>query len=117
MLSSLVESMSLLQVFGLAVLCVGIVGMFFSPYRYLLTYLAAGMGYWVTIESFSYFLQQNQFSASNAYISAIGMSMVMVFAWIVYTEPKRQRVRAANKKANYIEHTPLYDGEVPTSKG
>lgn len=103
--------------FGFAILAIGLLGMFFSPYKYLLSYMFAGMIYWLSIEAISFLLKAQNFSSANAYICSVGMSMVAVFIWIAITEPKRQKARAEIRAANYIEHTPLYDGDVPTSKG
>lgn len=117
-ITSAVTSASWVQILGMLLFSIGVVGTLFSPYRYLLVYLAAGMCYWLGIEVVSYVFKAGfNFSEANAYISSVGLSMVAIFAWVAATEPKRQRKRAEIREANYIEHTPLYDGEVPTSKG
>lgn len=115
---AIIESLSWIELLGFTLLLVGVVGTMMSPYRYLMTYLAAGMGYWLSVEAIAFALQSGfEFSGVNAYISAVGISMIGVFAWLASTEPSRARRRAAEREANYIEHTPLYDGEVPTSRG
>lgn len=117
-IESFVSGLTTTQVVGLIILLVGVVGTMMSPYRYLLTYLAAGMAYWLSIEAIAYVLNSGfEFTSINAYISAVGISMIGVFAWLAATEPKRARRRAAEREANYIEHTPMYEGEVPTSRG
>lgn len=112
------NSMGWLEITGFVILFIGVIGTMMSPYRYLLTYLAAGMAYWLSIEVIAYMLNSGfEFTSINAYISAIGISMIGIFAWLAATEPQRTRRRAAEREANYIEHTPMYDGEVPTSRG
>lgn len=112
------ESLGWLELLGFAALLMGVVGTWMSPYRYLLTYLSAGMLYWLFIEGTALGLNALfEFTSINAYISAVGISMIGVFVWLAATEPKRARRRAAEREANFIEHTPVYDGDVPTSRG
>lgn len=111
-------SFSALELVGFSMVLVGVVGLFFSPYRYLLSFLAAGMAYWLGIEFLSFLLRGGfGFSLVNAYLGAIGLSVLGMFAWLAATEPERARKRAEYREANYIEHTPLLEGDVPTSKG
>lgn len=106
-----------LLVVGFIIFIIGFIGTWFTSYRYLTVYLVAGMVYWLVVEAVSFLLQNSfDYSASNAYLSAIGLSMIGVFIWLVITEPKRQRIRAEIKKANYKEHTPYHEAMADRNK-
>ena len=96
-----------LQLGGLLLVSAALVAALFSTHRELVLWFIGGMVYWVGIECLSYSLQGFGVQPGTAYLSAIGASLAGFVTWLALTEPKKEQV--------FMEHTPLTQGDVPTS--
>lgn len=93
---------------GGGLLAVGIIIIFFSPYRRWLAFMLAGMVFWSFLEATrvgaQYLFSFNDF---QGYMTGIGIALGLLASWLAATEKK---VEAA--PVRYIEHTPVYDDEL-----
>lgn len=114
---SFLSSLTNLQLISLVLLVIGTVGTLLTPYRYLVGFLVAGVLYWLGIEVLqSVVAYVSSASLLTTYVVAIAISLIPLCAWLLATEGE-YRSKSFRQSDKYIEHTPLYDRTVPTSKG
>lgn len=89
-----------------------------SSQRWLLGYLFGGMIYWLTVEVInSALLNWLTLSEWNSYVTAIGISWLPLFGWVLYRVLRYDTVSTATQQeydveaAHYSEHTPIYDDD------
>lgn len=120
---------------GYMLLTIGVLATLLSGRRYLMGYMAAGMGYWLVIEVLqSIVVTVTSMSSGYGYLSAFILSIVLMASFLAYRY-KKQSVTMAQKTGvetlecrgrpvatlaksgiaqdKYIEHTPIYNNYKP----
>lgn len=103
---------------GYGLLVCLIVVLALSSQRWLLGYLFGGMLYWLTVEVINIaLLNWLTLSEWNSYVTAIGISWLPLFGWVLYRVLRYDTVSATTyqkydgEATHYSEHTPIYDDD------
>lgn len=103
---------------GYGLLTILIVVVAVSSQRWLLWYLLGGIAYWLAVESIQIMLMFfTTLSDWHSYVTAMGISWLPLFAWILYRALRYDDVsatlqqRRASEAARYVEHSPIYDDD------
>ncbi len=95
-----------------------IVAIALSSQRWLLWYVLGGVVYWLAVESIhSVLMSWTGLSDWHGYVTAMGISWLPLFAWVLYRALRYDDVSAtlqqqrALEAARYIEHSPIYDDD------
>jgi hypothetical protein len=102
--------------FGYGLLAGLLISVALSAQRWLLWYILGATGYWLSVEGIhSMLLNWLTLSDWHNYVTAIAISWLPLFGWVLYRalryddvsySMQQQRQLAA---ARYIEHSPIYD--------
>ena len=98
---------------GTGLVSLGLVIIFFSPYRRWLSFLLAGMVFWSFLE-LSRISSQYVFNITDfqGYMIGIGAALTLLASWLAASD---QRQLNKNAPSKYIEHTPVYDNDMPNT--
>lgn len=123
LLSSVLSSVAIGSLSGGAVLGYGllaslIVAIALSSQRWLLWYVLGGVIYWLAVETIqSLLIGWTSLSEWHSYVTAMGISWLPLFAWILYRALRYEDVsisvqqRRTNEAERYVEHSPIYDDD------
>ncbi len=123
LLSSVLSSVAISSLSGGAILGYGIlasliVAIALSSQRWLLWYVLGGVIYWLAVEIIqSLLIGWTSLSEWHTYVTAMGISWLPLFAWILYRALRYEDVstslqqRRAHEAERYIEHSPIYDDD------
>lgn len=101
---------NLASIFGLSLLAVALIAVFFSPYRRWLSFMLAGMVFWGLLEAVRYSIQTVfEWPVTYSYLSALSFAMVLLTLLLLREDRKAERIATA--KRHYIEHTPVYEDD------
>ena len=94
---------------GFGLIAIALITVFFSPYRYWLGFMCAGMLFWGMLEAIR-FSVQNVFTLSVAYsyLTALSLAMLTLAAFLLRED---RRAQQALQDRQYIEHTAVYEEE------
>lgn len=90
-MSSVINGLSLSPMGWSAVIAVvGLVGLMFTSYRYVMGYFVVGMAYWLGVEGLHWLLVQffPKLTVSDSYVLAVAMSLLPILA-LVWWQPRR----------------------------
>ncbi len=112
----MLQTYSLMQLFGLGSLGLGLVGILFSPYRHWLLFMLAGMFSWTLLEGIR-IGAQSLFALTmfQGYLVGVAVALGLLAIWFASTETSRQQRRHALRLSQQIEHTPLYREDLEMS--
>ncbi len=95
-----------------------IIAIALSSQRWLLWYVLGGVVYWLAVESIhSMLMSWTGLSDWHGYVTAMGISWLPLFAWVLYRALRYDDVsttlqqQRALEAARYIEHSPIYDDD------
>ena len=95
-----------------------IVAIALSSQRWLLWYVLGGVVYWLAVESIhSMLMSWTGLSDWHGYVTAMGISWLPLFAWVLYRALRYDDVsttlqqQRALEAARYVEHSPIYDDD------
>lgn len=121
--SSILASVSIGSLSGAVILGYGllaslIVVIALSSQRWLLWYVLGGVLYWLAVEIIqSVLISWTTLSEWHSYVTAMGVSWLPLFAWVLYravryedVSPTLQQQREL-EAARYVEHSPIYDDD------
>lgn len=121
--SSILASVSIGSLNGAVILGYGllaslIVVIALSSQRWLLWYVLGGVLYWLAVEIIqSVLISWTTLSEWHSYVTAMGVSWLPLFAWVLYravryedVSPTLQQQREL-EAARYVEHSPIYDDD------
>lgn len=102
-----------LMMLGISLVALGMIIIFFSPYRRWLGFMLAGMVFWCFLEV-SRLSSQYLFNVSDfqGYIIGVGVALGLLATWLAATEQAPATVRA-----QCIEHTPVYEDDLTSMSG
>ena len=102
--------------YGLLISLIVVVAL--SSQRWLLWYVLGGIVYWLGVEAIhSMLMILTTLSEWHGYVTAMGISWLPLFAWILYRALRYDDVsvalqqRRASEAARYVEHSPIYDDD------
>lgn len=96
---------------GASLLSLGLIIIFFSPYRRWLGFMLGGMGFWSFLEVIRVSSQYLfSFTDFQGYITGIGVALAFLASWLAASEKKAQ-----TQPVKCIEHTPVYDNDLPSA--
>lgn len=98
---------------GMGLVALGIIIIFFSPYRRWLGFMLAGMLFWSFLEIVRV-SSQYLFNLTDlqGYMTGVGVVLGLLATWLATTEQK-----PASAPAQCIEHTPVYEEDLTTLSG
>ncbi len=98
---------------GMGLVTVGIIIIFFSPYRRWLGFMLAGMVFWCFLEM-ARVSSQYLFNVGDlqGYIIGIGAALGLLATWLAATEE-----RPVTARGQCIEHTPVYEDDLTSVSG
>lgn len=104
-------SSSIGLVVGAGLLSLGLVIIFFSPYRRWLGFMVAGMAFWSFLEvvrvSSQYLFSFTDF---QGYIAGIGIALTFLASWLATSDKQ-----TSHAPVKCIEHTPVYDNDLSSA--
>lgn len=104
-------SISFTMLFGFSCIAVAVILIACSRYREWLLFMFAGMAFWVGLELLRSFIQFIfEMPLLYGYISAFMLFLVGV-AIILAVKDNQELKKASHRKANCIEHTPVYEDD------
>lgn len=113
-----IEMLSGGMLLGYGVLGGFIMAFILSSKRRLLRYLIGALVYWLSVELiYNILLNWLTLSEWHSYVTAMGISWLPLFAWIVYRAMRYDSVSQTMQQQNeqaasrYVEHTPIYDDD------
>ncbi len=98
---------------GMGLVTLGMIIIFFSPYRRWLGFMLAGMLFWSFLE-IARVSSQYLFNLTDlqGYMTGVGVVLGLLATWLATTEQK-----PASAPAQCIEHTPVYEEDLTTLSG
>ena len=100
---------NLATIVGLSLIAAALIAVFFSPYRRLLSFMFAGMLFWVLIETVRFSTQiVFDLPIAYSYLTALMLAMSIVIVLLLREDRRAERALA---KRRYIEHTPVYEDD------
>lgn len=92
-----------------------IMALILSSRRRLLRYVVGALVYWLAVALiYNILLKWLMLSEWHSYVTAMGISWLPLFAWVVYRAMRYDNVSQAMQQQNelaaarYVEHTPIY---------
>lgn len=108
--------------FGFGLLIGLMVALAVSSQRWLMRYVLGAMAYWFIVELLHSVMRRwLSLSDWHSYVTAIGVSWLPLFGWVLYRALRFEDVSAAvaqerkRAAARYVEHSPIYDEYTPRS--
>lgn len=98
---------------GMGLITVGMIVIFFSPYRRWLGFMLAGMVFWCFLEMVRV-SSQYLFNVGDlqGYMIGVGVALGLLAAWLAATEDA-----ATPTAGQCIEHTPVYEDDLTSVSG
>lgn len=95
-----------MTLFGLGLILIALIVIFFSSYRSYLVFVGAGMLAWIFVEILGVGLRRAfDISMMMSYVVGIGVLLFILLGILLREDRKAQRLAARR----YIEHTPFYE--------
>ena len=95
-----------------------IIAITLSSQRWLLWYVVGGVLSWLTVEAIqSLLMSWTSLTEWHGYVTAMGISWLPLFAWVLYRALRYDDVSVALQQqrameaARYVEHSPIYDDD------
>jgi hypothetical protein len=104
-------SSSISLMVGASLLSLGLVIIFFSPYRRWLGFMLAGMAFWSFLEIIRASTQYLfSFTDFQGYITGVGTALTLLASWLATSDKQ-----VTQAPVQCIEHTPVYDNDLPSA--